>query len=133
MHIRCRLALPGELNQIALARGGDVIAEGKPAERVGVRCGIREGLANAYSIDDAACIPCGDACLFGIPRRRRDQRKVRKAKIRHRPRHHPHIPRIPRLNQDDTCGSLHGCLASSIGWMGGSRCLSCQTVLFRNA
>ena len=58
------------------------------------------------------------ACLLDSPLWRRDEREVRKAKIHHRPRHHPNIPRIPLLNQDDTCGSLHGCLASSIGWMG---------------
>ena len=114
----CGVAMPGEGDEVALPRGGDVIAEGKPAEGVCVRRGIWEGFTNLRIIDDATSIPGGEAGLFRIPLRRRNEREVGKAKIRHRPRHHPNIPRIPRLNEDDTCGSLHGCLASSIGWMG---------------
>ena len=113
------VAMPGEGDEVALPCGGDVIAQGKPADGVCVRRGIWEGFTNPRIIDDDTCIPGGHARLLGIPLRRRNEREVRKAKVRHRPRHHPNIPRIPRLNEDDTCGSLHGCLASSIGWMGG--------------
>ena len=115
----CGVAMPGEGDEVALPRGGDVIAEGKPAEGVRVRRGIREGFTNPRIIENGTGIPGGDARLFGIPLRWRNECEVGKAKIRHRPRHHPNIPRIPRLNEDDTCGSLHRCLASSIGWMRG--------------
>ncbi len=115
----CGVAMPGEGNEVASPCDGDVIAQGKPAEGVCVRRGIWEGFTNPRIIDDGTGIPGGHARLLGIPLRRRNEREVGIAKIRHGPRHHPNITRIPRLNEDDTCGSLHGCLASSIGWMGG--------------
>ena len=86
------VAMPGEGDEVALPCRWDVIAQGKPADGVCVRRGIWEGFTNPRIIDDGTGIPGGDAGLFRIPLRRRNEREVRKAKIRHRPRHHPNIP-----------------------------------------